>query len=129
MLNVVCAIIEKEDLIFLARRKKGKSMPGKWEFPGGKIEKKEEPEEALKRELHEELGMEVEILTELGESIHTYNDFTIRLVGYKCKYVSWTGKLEDHDLYQWLNPREVSKMDLAEADIPLLEKYLLTYYE
>ncbi|SFS43894.1 8-oxo-dGTP diphosphatase [Zhouia amylolytica] len=118
-MNVVCAIIYRDDKVFIARRKQGKSMASKWEFPGGKIEENESEVEALKRELIEELGMSVDIHKKLGSNIHNYDDFTINLIAYSCEFKSATFTLTDHDQYIWVEPKNLSKYDLAEADIPI----------
>ncbi len=121
MIDVVCGIISNsEDRIFIARRKAGKSMAGKWEFPGGKLEEGESGLEALKRELIEELGMNVKDILPLTVSVHHYDTFSIRLIAYTCEFVSATYELTDHDAYEWVKPEELTNFDLAEADRPLL---------
>ena len=121
MVNVICGIIFKDDKIFLARRKKGKSLENKWEFPGGKIEDNESEVQALKRELIEELGMTIMVMDKLGSNIHNYKSHTIKLTAYKCEFISATFKLTDHDKYSWVEPNKLLKFDLAPADIPLVE--------
>jgi 8-oxo-dGTP diphosphatase len=119
MIKVICGIIYKGDEIFIGRRKKGKVMAGKWEFPGGKIEENESEPYALIRELKEELGMSVSVQEKLGSNIHEYNSFTINLVAYKCSFISATFNLTDHDKFDWVLPSELENYNLAEADIPL----------
>jgi 8-oxo-dGTP diphosphatase len=113
-----------EGNIFLARRKPGKSLAGKWEFPGGKLEVGESEPECLKRELLEELGMEVIVHQRVGENVHQYPAFQIRLIAYRCQLVSATYALTDHDAYEWVKPEELLTYDLAEADVPLV-RFLL----
>jgi 8-oxo-dGTP diphosphatase len=121
MITVLCGIITNyEGKIFLARRKPGKSMAGKWEFPGGKLEEGESESECLKRELLEELGMEVIVHERVGENVHQYPSFQIRLIAYRCELVSATYELTDHDAYVWVQPEEIGQYDLAEADVPLM---------
>ena len=110
----------KEDHVFLARRRPGKSMAGKWEFPGGKIEKDEEPKNALQRELLEELGMLVEVLEPLGTNNHCYPDFSIQLIAYKCRFISSENLLTDHDAFEWVDPLRLKEYDLSEADLPFI---------
>ena len=74
MINVVAAILEKEDKILIAKKKEGKPLAGFWEFPGGKVENGETLEKALIRELKEEMDIEIEIKDYVGESIHDYGD-------------------------------------------------------
>ncbi len=121
MVKVLCGIItNSEGQIFLARRKPGKSLAGKWEFPGGKLEEGESEPECLKRELLEELGMEVIVHQRVGENLHQYPTFQIRLIGYRCELVSATYALTDHDAYEWVKRDEIMEYDLAEADVPLV---------
>jgi 8-oxo-dGTP diphosphatase len=117
--DVVCGIIFHLDQILIARRKQGKSLAGKWEFPGGKVELTETEQQALKRELMEEFGMQVVILNKLGSNLHRYDDFTICLIAYKCEFIKATFELTDHDSYKWVVPTQLKNYDMADADIPL----------
>jgi 8-oxo-dGTP diphosphatase len=122
MITVLCGIItNSEGKIFIARRKPGKSLPGKWEFPGGKLEEGEREADCLKRELLEELGMEVEIGERLGENVHRYPTFDIRLIAYRSNFFSASYQLTDHDDYAWVEKGELHNYDLAEADVPLVK--------
>ena len=85
---VVCAIIEKDGLFLIAQRPYGKSLGGKWEFPGGKIEINESEQEALRREIREELGVDRDIGIRLTPSTHDYPDFTVHLIPYLCRIIS-----------------------------------------
>lgn len=86
-LQVVAAIIKNKDKYLVARRASHKSLPGKWEFPGGKIEKDETPETALKRELLEELGIECLVRGHLITTHHNYPEFSIELAAYNVEYI------------------------------------------
>lgn len=122
MINVLCGIISNlEGQIFIARRKSGKSFSGKWEFPGGKLEQGESEQECLQRELLEELGMHVQVGERFGENEHHYENISIRLIAYRCSFISATYELTDHDAYEWVKPEEMKQFDLAEADVPFLE--------
>lgn len=119
MINVLCGIISNpQGQIFIARRKPGKSMAGKWEFPGGKQEPNESEQACLQRELLEELGMKVKVVKKLGENEHHYEDFSIRLIAYRCEFISATYELTDHDQYRWVKPEMLNQYDLTEADLP-----------
>jgi len=121
MITVLCGIISNaEGEIFIARRKPGKSMAGKWEFPGGKLEPNESETDCLQRELLEELGMRVEVGEFLGENVHAYPSFTIRLLAYRCRFISASYELSDHDQYAWVKQEELLTYELAEADVPLV---------
>lgn len=119
-IKVVCGIIYSGDKIFIARRKKGKSMEGYWEFPGGKIEDGESEKSALIRELHEEFGMKLTVQERIGENLHQYDDFTIRLIAYKCLFKEASFELTDHDAYEWVGRNDLSEYQLAPADLPLI---------
>jgi 8-oxo-dGTP diphosphatase len=118
IMNVVCAIMRNEEgKIFIARRAAHKSMAGKWEFPGGKIEENEKPQEALKREMEEELGVTIEVGVYLGDHVHHYPSFSIRLIAYESKYLNGKYELMDHDQIDWVTAAELKEFDFAEADI------------
>ena len=122
MIKVVCGIIYKDDKILLTRRKKGKSLEGYWEFPGGKVEKEETDTIALKRELKEELGLEISEPNYFCENKHDYNTFSIHLVAYKCTALDNPKKLVDHDKFEWVMVNEIGDFNLADADRPLLKE-------
>ena len=96
-------------------------MAGFWEFPGGKLEHGESHQEALRRELLEELDMKVIVGEYLGLSVYDYDKFRIELYGYHCLLISYDGKLVDHDLYQWVQLEELHALSMAPADIPLID--------
>lgn len=83
--DVVAGIVLNEDKILIAKRAKGEKMEGKWEFPGGKIEKGETPEEALIREFKEELSVDINVHGYFCKSIYKYEFGEIRLLAYMCK--------------------------------------------
>lgn len=121
MITVLCGIISNsEGQIFIARRKPGKSVEGKWEFPGGKLEQGESEPECLQRELLEELGMRVRVGDKLGVNKHHYENFSIRLIAYKCEFISATYVLTDHDTYLWVKTEELLSFNLADADVPFI---------
>jgi len=122
MIKVICGIIYKDDEIFICRRKSNKSLGGFWEFPGGKIEKGESHEDSLKRELMEELHMEVEVIEYYDSVKYDYGDFAIELIAYTCSFRNWNLSLTDHDLYEWVMPGETLNWKLSPADIPLVKR-------
>lgn len=122
MIDVVAAILENQHgKILIARRKQGKNLAGYWEFPGGKIESGETPQECLIRELNEEMNLTIEISKYVGESIHCYEQGAIRLLAYKGRITEGEIKLTDHDEYAWINLQELKDVKLAPADIPFIQ--------
>lgn len=124
MIKVVCGLIYKEDKILICRRNSSKELGGFWEFPGGKIESNETEEDALIRELKEELDMNVIIDKFYHSVVHRYEGFTIELRAYKCKFISAEFQLIDHDKYEWMSPSDITMKKLAPADIPIIEKLI-----
>ncbi len=122
MINVTAAILIKNGLILIAKRKASDALSNKWEFPGGKIEKGESPEECLIRELKEEFDINTEIEEYFGESIYQYPDFKIKLIAYKVRWITGKIKSTSHDLYKWIKINDIDNYDFAEADRPLVKK-------
>ena len=123
-IEVTAAVIERDGKFLIAKRKKGKHLENKWEFPGGKIEQHETAEECLARELKEEFGIIAEIAGFLTESKFNYGDVKIRLLGFRAIYISGEFRLNAHEEIKWVSANEFIKFDFAEADIPLIEKIL-----
>ncbi len=123
MIEVTAAIIEKNALVLAARRKEGAHLAGLWEFPGGKIEIGETPEGCLHRELMEEFQIDTKVGEFVGESIFDYGTKVIRLLAYKVEHISGDFQLIDHDKLCWLALDELTTVQWAPADIPLVEQY------
>jgi mutator protein MutT len=119
LLDVAAAVIGRNDSVLVARRGKGQHLEHKWEFPGGKIEENESPEECLHRELREELNVIVEVGDYIGESVFSYSDKRIRLLAYHVKLLSGDISLTVHDRIDWVKIQDLPTVDLAEADIPI----------
>ncbi|MCG8483054.1 MAG: 8-oxo-dGTP diphosphatase MutT [Clostridia bacterium] len=122
MKDVTAAIIVQDGLILIARRGANENLAGKWEFPGGKIEKGESAQDCLKREIKEELNIEIEVGEFLGDSIYEYSNGVIRLLAYFCTIIEGEIELSVHDQVKWIEIEEFDKFDFAPADIPLIEK-------
>ena len=121
--KVVAAIIENENNeILCALRSPDMILPNQWEFPGGKVEQGEMPEEALKRELVEELKIETEIGNYIETSIYEYPNVTVKLMAYFATVISGEIKLSVHDEAKWISISEVENFKFAPADIPFIEK-------
>ena len=121
-LVVACALIDPDKRVLLAQRPEGKSMAGLWEFPGGKVESGERPEQTLIRELAEELGISVSepCLAPLTFASHAYADFHLLMPLYICR--RWEGFVvprEGQNL-AWVRPNRLRDYPMPAADIPLI---------
>ena len=119
-IRVCCAIIYFQDNKILAVQR-GSTMrhEGKWEFPGGKIETGESEETCIKREIMEELGIEIEITGKLVPNIHQYENFAIELIPFVARHISGNIHLKEHSKYLLLDKSQLMDLDWAEADIPI----------
>ena len=124
MLNVICAIILFNNKIFVTQRSEKMKLPLKWEFPGGKLEENESEIDCIKREIKEELNIEIEVLKKLSNSIHDYGNFKINLIPYLSNYVSGEIILFEHKNYKLLDKSELLNIDWAEADLPIVDEFL-----
>lgn len=123
---VVCAlIINHDERVLAARRSATMDLPGKWEFPGGKVEPGETLQEALVREIYEELDIEVSISAALTPQIYPYKEKSIQLIPFICTVSSGVITLKEHQSWNWFSRHELEQLDWAEADIPILKEYLL----
>jgi 8-oxo-dGTP diphosphatase len=122
VLVAACALIDSDGRVLLAQRPEGKSMAGLWEFPGGKVEAGERPEQSLIRELKEELGIAVkeECLAPLTFASHVYPDFHLLMPLYVCR--RWEGFVAPQEGQQlkWVKPKELRNYPMPPADEPLI---------
>ncbi len=122
MITVVAALIKKNGKYLIARRSTGsEEVMGKWEFPGGKVEKNETEEHAIEREIKEEFEMDIKALRFLTNNVCEYPSKTIDLRLYECKYLSGEFHLHDHSEYKFVKKEDIVKYDLCPADITLAE--------
>lgn len=126
MTDVACAIIKNtKGEILVTQRSTSMRLPLKWEFPGGKVEENETAEECLFREIKEELDIEITVLKRLTSINYHYDDFSIHLIPFICMMSSGTIKLSEHSNYLWLETKNLKNLDWAEADVPILEDYIM----
>ncbi|AET69471.1 ADP-ribose pyrophosphatase [Desulfosporosinus orientis DSM 765] len=122
MKEVTAAILVKDHSVLIAQRGVNDELAGKWELPGGKIEAGETPEDCLKREIKEELDVDIEVLNFFADSVYKYPNGVIKLMAFWCRWVSGNYHLKVHSQILWAKPWELDLYDFAPADIPLVEK-------
>lgn len=125
-IDVVCALILRNDCVLCAQRSERMALPLKWEFPGGKLESNELPEAALKREILEELGVEIEIISALQVSEYSYDGVrNIRLIPYLVFMTDGSEpKAHEHSEIRWVPNSELMQLDWAAADVPIVIEYI-----
>lgn len=117
LLAAAAALVDADGRVLVAKRPAGKPLGGLWEFPGGKIEPGETPEAALKRELREELSIDICCITPAGFASHAYPERHLLLLLYLCR--EWNGVPIGPPI-QWLRPAQLYMLDMPPADAPLL---------
>lgn len=122
--QVVAVIIERDGKYLIAKRKKNDALGGMWEFPGGKIEPGESPEECLKREVMEELGVEAEAGGFFCSNIFKYHHIAIELLAYRAHCSAGTIVAKDHDEIRWVHKDEFKNYKFTEADEPVIAKLI-----
>ncbi|MFG1345702.1 (deoxy)nucleoside triphosphate pyrophosphohydrolase [Xanthobacter autotrophicus DSM 431] len=121
-LVAACALVDKDNRVLVAQRPEGKALAGLWEFPGGKVEAGERPEETLIRELDEELGITVKeaCLAPLTFASYPYETFHLLMPLWICR--RWEGVIvqKEHKALQWLRPARLRDIPMPPADEPLI---------
>ncbi|MDP9812787.1 8-oxo-dGTP diphosphatase [Rhizobium tibeticum] len=122
LLVAACALIDSDGRILLAQRPEGKSLAGLWEFPGGKVEPGETPEESLVRELHEELGITTKVacLAPLSFASHTYEKFHLLMPLYICRRYEGIAHGKEGQALKWVKPQALRHYPMPPADEPLI---------
>ena len=120
--RVTAAILVNDEKILIAKRRSTGKLPNKWEFPGGKVEINETPEQCLQRELKEEFDIDVSIGEYLGSSIYHYDHISLELMAYRTFWDGGRFKLKDHDDVAWVSLEQIGEYDFAPADIPFVNK-------
>ena len=128
IIKVAAGVITDNDKVLITRRAPEEKFAGGWEFPGGKIEINETPEDCLARELKEELDINVSVHKFCTEVTHNYGDMIINLIAYYCTIVDGKIQMSVHDKYKWVKVVDLLKYDLLLADIPIAEKVMDDYY-
>jgi 8-oxo-dGTP diphosphatase len=122
VLVAACALIDADGRVLIAERPAGKSMAGLWEFPGGKLEPGESPEQSLIRELREELGIHVKeaCLAPLTFASHAYADFHLLMPLYVCRRWDGTVAAQEGQRLAWVRPNRLRDYPMPPADEPLI---------
>ena len=118
IIEVVGAAIIKEDKVLVMQRSNQMTLPGMWEFPGGKVEANETEQEALIREIKEELSVTINILDYIDEASYDYDFGTVQLKVYTAEIISGQIALEEHSDGKWVTADELKNIDWAPVDIP-----------
>ena len=122
VLVAACVLVDADGRVLIARRPEGKPLAGLWEFPGGKVEPVETPEDTLIRELHEELGIDVAkaCLAPLTFASHAYEDFHLLMPLYVCR--RWEGRVQplEGQALEWVRPVKLRSYPMPPADEPLV---------
>jgi 8-oxo-dGTP diphosphatase len=122
VLVAACALVDADGRVLLAQRPDGKPMAGLWEFPGGKVETGESPEQSLIRELKEELGISVSdaCLAPLTFASHAYPDFHLLMPLYVCRRWQGTVAALEGQKLAWVRPNKLRDYEMPPADVPLI---------
>jgi 8-oxo-dGTP diphosphatase len=122
LLVAACALIDADGRVLLTQRPEGKPLAGLWEFPGGKVEVGETPEEALIRELREELGIETKVacLAPLTFASHAYDDFHLLMPLYICRRYEGIARGLEGQAIKWVRAKDIRNYPMPPADDPLV---------
>jgi 8-oxo-dGTP diphosphatase len=122
VLVVACALVDADGRVLVAQRPEGKALAGLWEFPGGKLEPGERPEESLIRELAEELGITVkaDCLAPLTFASHAYESFHLLMPLYVCRRWAGTPEGREGQAIRWMKPARLRDLPMPPADAPLI---------
>lgn len=122
LLVAACALVDADNRVLIAQRPEGKSMAGLWEFPGGKIEPGETPEETLVRELQEEIGVTTQTacLAPLTFASHGYETFHLLMPLFVCRRFTGIAVPREGQVLKWVRPQKMRDYPMPPADIPLI---------
>ena len=121
-MKVTAGILSRDGRVLIARRKPGEHMGGKWEFPGGKIEEGESPEQSLCRELEEELDLRARVGQLLCRVPYEGDGISLELMVYRVDDFEGTPVLREHQEIRWVSPRELRSYELADSDRKAVEQ-------
>ncbi|MEJ2202246.1 MAG: 8-oxo-dGTP diphosphatase MutT [Desulfuromonadaceae bacterium] len=121
---VTAAVIRQEDGVLITKRPENSRHGGRWEFPGGKLDPGESPQDGLRRELREELGIEIEVGNILEVVYHRYPQATVLILAYNCKHLR--GEIRNLEVaeHRWVTTSDLQRYALLEADAPIVARLL-----
>lgn len=122
--KVIAAVIMNQDKVMIAQRAKKDSLYSKWEFPGGKMEDGETEHQCLKRELHEEFGIDAQVGEYIISSFFEHNTISYEMRVYEVVSFQGSISLFDHQAIKWVTPNELINYDMPDPDRPIVEKLL-----
>tara|TARA_B100000965_G_scaffold115366_1_gene95209 strand:- start:1060 stop:1464 length:405 start_codon:yes stop_codon:yes gene_type:complete len=123
-IEVLCGLIfNSKNKLLITRRCSG-DFKSKWEFPGGKLEKDETEKECLKREILEELNIEINVKSFFMRNNHSYPNFTVELISYISLFNGGEIKLVDHDKYEWVEINQLKDYNFLDGDIPIIDNII-----
>ena len=122
IVKVTAAILVKDNKIVIAKRGPDDILADKWEFPGGKVENHETPEQCLKREIKEEFDIDVSVGEYIGSSVYHYDHISIELMAYRTYWKEGEIDLIDHGEFKWVLLEQLPEFDFAPADLFFVEK-------
>ena len=122
LLVAAVALVDADGRVLLAQRPEGKTLAGLWEFPGGKVEQGETPEETIVREVFEEVGLETKIacLAPLTFASHSYEDFHLLMPLYVCRRFWGVAEPKEGQTLKWVRPSQMRDYPMPPADLPLI---------
>lgn len=123
-LKVTCAIVLINEKVLVVQRSEVMNLPLKWEFPGGKLEDGESEIDCIRREIKEELNIEIDVIERLTPSVFQYPNMMIELIPFTANYIEGELKIVEHKQCLLLDKHELVNLDWAEADLPILKEFL-----
>ena len=125
IIEVVAAVIWQDDKFLICQRPASKKQnPLQWEFPGGKVECDETKEQALVREIQEELNAIISVKDIVGEAVHTYPEFTVHLTFFNCEIVEGVPEKLEHNDFVWIDKSKTNNYDFCPSDNEFISKFL-----